>query len=113
MFEFAYPWLLAITAVPPIVFWLFPAYQESRYAVNVPFMARLVRITGRQPEEGAVVLRGSLWQKLGLWVCWVLLVMAIARPQWGRQILRTGPAISGDRHHPHSDPGPPEPQIHR
>ncbi len=82
MFEFAYPWLLVITAVPPIVCWLFPAYQESRYAVNVPFMARLVRITGRQPEEGAVVLRGSLWQKLGLWGCWVLLVMAIARPQW-------------------------------
>jgi Mg-chelatase subunit ChlD len=81
MLEFAYPWLLAIIAVPLIVFWLSPAYQESRHAVNVPFMARLVRITGRQPEEGAVVLRGSFWQKLALWGCWFLLVTAIARPQ--------------------------------
>jgi Mg-chelatase subunit ChlD len=82
MFEFAYPWLLVIIAIPPIIFWLIPAYQESRHAVNVPFMARLVRITGRQPEEGAVVLRGSFLQKLALWGCWLLLVTAIARPQW-------------------------------
>jgi Ca-activated chloride channel family protein len=82
MLEFAYPWLLAIILVPPVIFWLFPAYQESRNAVNVPFMARLVRITGRQPEAGAVVLRGSFWQKLALWGGWLLLVTAIARPQW-------------------------------
>lgn len=82
MLEFACPWLLTIIAVPPIVFWLFPAYQESRFAVNVPFMARLVRITGRHPEEGTVILRGSFWQKIVLWSCWILLVTALARPQW-------------------------------
>jgi Ca-activated chloride channel family protein len=92
MFTLTYPWLLVVLALPLLVHWLLPLYRETRMAVWVPFLDRLVRLTGQQPASGAVVLHAAAVQRLFLVVAWVCLVVALARPQWIEDpIIKTRP----------------------
>ncbi len=82
MLTLAYPWLLAVLPLPLLVRWLVPSYREEREGLRVPFLPRLMRITGQEPTGGAVVLRGG-WVRsvaaVGVWLC---VVAALVRPQW-------------------------------
>lgn len=82
MITLAYPWLLLLLPLPLAVALWWPAHRESRPSLQVPFLDRLSRITGKQPEEGASVLQGVGWRKLVLPFAWLCTVLAIARPQW-------------------------------
>lgn len=82
MLDLVHPWLLILLPMPLLVHWFVPAWREARPAVRVSFMARLSRLTGREPAEGSAVARSGLLRTLMLVVCWVLLVLALARPQW-------------------------------
>lgn len=82
MFEFAYPWLFLLLPLPLLVYWLSSAYQESQDSIRVPFFQRLVEMTGQKPSKGAVILQRVLFQKIWVPVTWILLVMALAKPQW-------------------------------
>jgi Ca-activated chloride channel homolog len=82
MLTFAYPWLLALIVLPPILRWLLPAYRQTQTGVVVPFLDRLAALTGQQPASGAVVVRPPLIQRVSLWVVWLCVVLALARPQW-------------------------------
>ncbi len=82
MFEFAYPWMFVLLALPLLVRWLAPVYQESQDSIRVPFFQRLVALTGQAPKKGAVVLQRVLFQKLWVPITWVLLVVALAKPLW-------------------------------
>lgn len=77
----AHPWMLCLLPLPFLVGWLVPPHRESRQALTVPFLSRLVEHSGQQPHAGALVLRGSLLRKASLLVGWVLVVLALARPQ--------------------------------
>lgn len=82
MFAFAYPWLLLLTPLPILVCWLVRPYRSSESAVRVPFMARLVKATGKTPTSGAIIFRRSTTQWALLTFIWLALVGALARPQW-------------------------------
>ena len=82
MLEFAYPWMYALLVLPFLVRLLTQPYKERREAVQAPFFAKLRKITGQAPAKGAVILRPRLFQKLMLPLAWVLIVTALARPQW-------------------------------
>ncbi len=82
MFEFAYPWMYVLLVLPFMVRLLFKPYKEQREAVQAPFFEKLKKITGQAPGKGAVVLRPRLFQRLMLPLAWVLIVTALARPQW-------------------------------
>jgi len=82
MFEFAYPWMFGLLLLPFFVRLLIKPYKEQREAVRVPFFEDLKRITGRTPGKGAVILRLRFFQKLMLPLAWLLIVGALARPQW-------------------------------
>lgn len=82
MFEFAQPWLFLLLPLPVLVHWLLPPYRASQTSLRVPFFQRLVELTGEQPRKGAVVMQRLLFQKFWLPCSWVLLVTAIAEPQW-------------------------------
>jgi Ca-activated chloride channel family protein len=90
MFEFAYPLLFLFLPLPLLVYWLSPVYQESQDSVRVPFFQRLVELTGQKPSKGAVVLQRVLFQKFWVPVTWLLLITALARPEWiGEPIEQT------------------------
>jgi Ca-activated chloride channel family protein len=80
--EFAWPWAFAALPLPLLAWWLLPAYREQRASVQIPFFARVAEATGQTPRRGAAVLRRLPLQMIVAIVSWVLLVTALARPQW-------------------------------
>ena len=81
MFELAYPWALALLALP-LLMRLLPAYRESRDSVKVPFFDKLVELSEQRPESGAMILRRDRAQRFLVNFMWLCLVLAAARPQW-------------------------------
>lgn len=82
MFEFAWPWLLALLPLPLLFWWWLPPYRARQASVQVPFFDRLATATGQTPQRGAVVLRRRAVQMIAAILIWILIVAALARPQW-------------------------------
>jgi Ca-activated chloride channel family protein len=82
MLEFAWPWAFAILPLPLAAWWLLPPYRERRASVQIPFFARMAEATGQTPQPGAVILRRLPLQMIAAAVMWLLIVGALARPQW-------------------------------
>ena len=81
MFELAHPWALALLALP-LLMRLLPAYKESRDSVRVPFFDKLVALSERRPETGAMVLQRDRAQQFLVNFMWLCLVLAAAKPEW-------------------------------
>ncbi|GMR15687.1 MAG: VWA domain-containing protein [Gammaproteobacteria bacterium] len=82
MLTFAHPWLFLLIPLPGLIRKLLPAHHQRKAAVRVPFMQRLSQRVGQQPGSGVAVAKRSLTQWLVLGLAWLLVVAAIARPQW-------------------------------
>lgn len=81
MLQFAYLWLFVLLPLPWLAARVLPPFQERVVAVRVSFLDRVARIAGHGPGEqtAAGVPRG---QRITNWLVWLLLVAALARPQW-------------------------------
>jgi Ca-activated chloride channel family protein len=82
VYRLEYPWLLALLALPPLIYWVLPPYKEEQDSLRLAFFHYLSEKMGLTPEPGAVVLRTNWLQKILSPVCWALIVLAIARPQF-------------------------------
>jgi Ca-activated chloride channel family protein len=82
MYEFAYRWVLLLLPLPFLIYWILPAYREERDSVRFTFFAYLARVAGLKPAPGAVVPKASFMQKLLAPLCWCLIVVALAKPQY-------------------------------
>ena len=82
MFEFDYPLLFALLPAPLLAWWLLPAYRERRPSVRVPFFEQVAAATGAEPARGGALMRRSVFQVLAAVLAWVLIVTALARPQY-------------------------------
>lgn len=82
MIELAYPWAFVLLLLPFIVYFALPAYKEQRDSLQVPYFQRLVKVSGEQPRAGAVLLKRSVLQKILLFIGWIALVVAIAKPEF-------------------------------
>ncbi|QCI68250.1 vWA domain-containing protein [Phreatobacter stygius] len=90
MFELGWPWLLVLLPLPILVWWLCPPYRQQVAAVRVPFFALVAQALGETPSEGAAVARKHPLQWILASVIWILLVLALARPQWfGPPVTKT------------------------
>src|SRR5262245_24882263 len=82
MLEFAWPWMFALLPLPLLVWWLMPPYRVRQASVQIPFFERMAAATGQTPQRGAVVLQRRATQMIvAAWI-WMLIVAALARPQW-------------------------------
>ena len=82
MLTLVHPWLFLLLPLPWLVAKTLPAYRQSRTALQVPFMGRLSQLTGQQPGPGAVEVRPGLGHRLVSVIVWLMLIMALVRPQW-------------------------------
>ncbi len=82
MFEFDLPAVFVLLPAPAVVWWLLPAYRERQAAVRVPFFEKIAVATGVVPSRGGVQLRRNLFQGFVALLAWVLIVTALARPQY-------------------------------
>ena len=85
-------WLLVLP-LPLLVTWLWPAYRERLVTVRLPFLDRLLRLTGQASETAPDTAQTPRGQQLLSWLVWALVIAALARPQWLEEpITRTEPA---------------------
>jgi len=82
MLAFDLPWAFAALPLPLLLWWLLPPYRERTSAVRVPFFEQAAEAARLQPMKGAVVQRSNWAQKILGPLAWVLIVAAMARPQW-------------------------------
>ena len=82
MFTFAYPWLFLLLPLPLMVHWLVSPWRDRQQAVHIPFFDELVALSGEIPGSGSIIRRRTWLPTVVLSLCWVLLVAALARPQW-------------------------------
>lgn len=82
MYQLDHPWLLALLPLPLLVWWLLPSYREETSSVRLPFFHEVAKASGLAPTRGAVVPRTNLLEKLVAPICWALVVLALARPQY-------------------------------
>jgi Ca-activated chloride channel homolog len=82
MYELAYRWVLLLLPLPFLVYWLLPTYKEERDSVRFSFFAAIVHATGLKASPGAVIPRSNLLQKILAPLCWCLILLALARPQF-------------------------------
>jgi Ca-activated chloride channel family protein len=81
VYQLEYPGLLALLALPLLVWWLAPPYREATASIRLPFFDEVARAAGLTPAPGAVVSKTNWLQKVLAPLVWALLVLALARPQ--------------------------------
>jgi Ca-activated chloride channel family protein len=77
--EWLWPWMFALAPLPLLIRWLLAPRDRQQAALTVPDVAsfRLDEAVRGSGESERLPLRTVL-----LWLTWLLLVVAIARPQW-------------------------------
>jgi Ca-activated chloride channel homolog len=82
MYQLDYPWLLALLPLPMLVWWLVPPYREESASVHIPFFEEVARAAGVAPTTGSLISRRSWIQIIVGIACWMLILLALARPQF-------------------------------
>lgn len=82
MYRLEYPWLLALLPLPLLIYWLLPPYKEEQDSIRITFFLYISSTLGITPEAGAVIPKTNWLQKILAPICWCLIVLALARPQF-------------------------------
>src|SRR5580704_3629819 len=82
MYRLEYPWLLVLLPLPFLIYWLLPPYKEEQDSLRLTFFDYISSHLGLTPEPGAVVPKANWLQKLLAPICWCLVLLALARPQF-------------------------------
>lgn len=82
MLTFAYPWIALLAPLPVAVWLLWPPYASRHTGLRAPFIDRLARLTRQQFQSGGGVAPCRLLPSIILALCWLLVLAALARPQW-------------------------------
>lgn len=88
MFQFAWPWMFALLPLPWLLRRLLPAQPQGGDALYLPFAARMVAMQSEPPSPAT-----SRLGLASLWLIWLCLLLAAARPQWvgeAEQLPATG-----------------------
>ncbi len=83
MFELEWPWALLLLPLPLLVWYFLPETgTQQQAALRVPFMEDFDALNSSLQK-----VKAKIWLNLLLVICWVLLILATARPLWvGDQI---------------------------
>ncbi|MGR9090698.1 MAG: VWA domain-containing protein [Gammaproteobacteria bacterium] len=82
MLQFAHPWLFALVPLPWLVAISAPPFREKLVTVRVSFLDRIARISGQPSTHTEAVPARPRSQLIANTLLWLLLVAALARPQW-------------------------------
>ena len=82
MISFSYPWLLVLAVLPWVMRRFLPAHREGQPSLRAPFVPTLENLSGREATEGSVVPQTSKVQQILTVLAWLLIVAALAGPQW-------------------------------
>lgn len=80
-FELAYPWALALIPLPYLIWRFVPPHREQVNAIRIPFFRQITSAAGVEGRAGAAVLERSRFQMLAAILIWLLVVLALAKPE--------------------------------
>lgn len=81
MITLSYPWLLLLVFVPLLLNRVLPEYREGQQAIRVPWFERTAQLLKLTPAEGATIVKSNMIQAIVYYLCWILVITALARPQ--------------------------------
>ncbi len=81
MIEFTFPWALLLLLAPWLVWRFMPPHRQRVSALRIPFFRRVAEAAGAAPREGSVVVARHRLQMIAAILVWMLLVLALARPE--------------------------------
>ncbi|MEM8812980.1 MAG: VWA domain-containing protein [Pseudomonadota bacterium] len=81
MIELSFPWALLLLPAPFLVWRFLPPHRESVPALRFPFFRQIADAAGVEPQPGSLVLTRRRFQMLGAILVWLLIVLALARPE--------------------------------
>lgn len=79
MIEWLWPWMAALAPLPWLVRRLIPAARSQDPALRAPFFDEWQQLS--ESQHGGRRTRGAI-PALSLWLLWLLLLVAAARPVW-------------------------------
>jgi Ca-activated chloride channel family protein len=80
MLTFAHIWILVLLPLPWLLRAILPPHRTSQIAVQVPFGERLKAADSGRPSASR--LAKGVWRQIMVTSIWLLLLVALARPQW-------------------------------
>lgn len=81
MLSLGFPWALLALPLPWLVWRYAPPHRDRVAAIRIPFFRQITEAAGLEAREGAVVLARSRFQMAAAIAVWVLVVLALARPE--------------------------------
>ena len=81
MFEFTYPWVFILILLPLIVYKLPWYYMANRAALRISFKEDIDAVNHSKSEKSGIS-RASLFQKILLVFVYILVLIALAKPQY-------------------------------
>ncbi|MEX0339366.1 MAG: VWA domain-containing protein [Arenibacterium sp.] len=81
MLLLAEPWALALLPLPWVVWRFAPPHRESVSAIRIPFFRKVTSAADLEARTGAAVLSRSRFQMIAAILIWLLIVLALARPE--------------------------------
>ena len=78
MIEWLWPLAAICLPLPLLVRWAIKVRERTQAALAVPDLQTFSEITTDTESQSG----GSAWQLILLWLVWILLIVAAARPQW-------------------------------
>ena len=79
MIEWLWPWMILLLPAPWLLRRLLPPAQHQESALRAPFFAQWRELSEGQPGRTD---SGPLFSQVALWLVWVALLVAAARPIW-------------------------------
>lgn len=80
MFELGYPLLLLLLPLPLLLSRILPPYRQNKPAIRTPFFEDYSKLLGDDGSQQAAPTPVGV--KILLALCWILLILALARPQY-------------------------------
>jgi len=78
MFDIVWPWAFAFLPLPIAIWYWFPeSVKAEQSALRVPFIEDFQQFNAEQNT-----VKNKRWMSVAMIICWVLLVLSTARPQW-------------------------------
>ncbi len=80
-FEIAYKWVFFLLPLPFVIYALLPALKLRSASLFLPTYKKAIGYTGQKPKKSALVKRKNAFVWFVLYVCWLLLLIAMSSPQ--------------------------------
>jgi len=81
MLSFAFPWAFVLLPLPILVWRFAPPRKERTAALRVPFFRQITTATQSEISKGALILPRTRLQMIVAILCWILLLIGLARPE--------------------------------